>query len=204
MSSQPPSSHSQPQSQQGKTIPGSDTEDVSLKQDDEAQLFNEIALHKKLFKALDNLNFTQATSVQAQAIPIALTGKDLMVSAKTGSGKTAAFLLPMLNLMLQSEARETSTRALILLPTRELALQTQKMFERLAKYTHIRSGLIIGGEAFKYQVATFRKNPEIIIASFMTSVSVIFYYLLVGLVSKTIEHIRLLCTEPRLVLNEST
>ncbi len=109
--------------------------------------------------------FTEATNVQAQAIPPALAGKDLMVSAKTGTGKTAAFMLPMLNTLLASNAPNTGTRALILLPTRELALQTQKVFQQFATFTHIKSGLIIGGEAFKYQVATLRKNPEVLIAT---------------------------------------
>jgi superfamily II DNA/RNA helicase len=122
-------------------------------------------LHKQLHKALENLNFTEATEVQERAIPAALAGKDVMVSAKTGSGKTAAFILPMLDTLLASDAPRSSTRALILLPTRELALQTQKMFEKLSKFTHIKSGLIIGGESFKYQVATIRKNPEVLIAT---------------------------------------
>ncbi len=128
-------------------------------------LLLELPLNKQLFKALDKLGFTEATEVQAQAIPAALAGKDLMVSAQTGSGKTAAFLLPMINRMLDVKAPNSGTRALILLPTRELALQTQKTFEKLAAFTPIKCGLIIGGEAFKHQVATIRKNPEVLIAT---------------------------------------
>ncbi len=128
-------------------------------------LLQDLPLHKQLFKALDKLGFTEATEVQALAIPAALAGKDVMVSAKTGSGKTAAFILPMLDRLLATDAPDTGTRALILLPTRELALQTQKMFEKLAKYTHIKCGLIIGGESFKYQIATIRKNPEVLMAT---------------------------------------
>ena len=78
-------------------------------------------------------------------IPAVLAGKDLLVSAKTGSGKTAAFLLPMLDKFLATEAPRTGTRALILLPTRELALQTQKTLQKLAGFTRISGGLIIGG-----------------------------------------------------------
>jgi ATP-dependent RNA helicase SrmB len=89
-----------------------------------------------------------------------------MVSAKTGSGKTAAFLLPMLDHMLRVEvSRGSGTRGLILLPTRELALQTVKTFEALAKFTPITCGIVIGGEAYKYQIASLRKNPEVIIAT---------------------------------------
>ncbi|MBV1879973.1 MAG: DEAD/DEAH box helicase [Pseudomonadales bacterium] len=122
-------------------------------------------LHKQLKKALAALGFNDATEVQQQAIPEALAGKDLMVSAKTGSGKTAAFMLPMLDILLRDQAADTSTRVLILLPTRELALQTQKTFQHLARFTQIRAGLIIGGEAYKFQVATIRKNPEVLIAT---------------------------------------
>jgi len=128
-------------------------------------LLNTLPLHKQLLKALEKLDFTEATAVQAQAIPATLAGKDLMVSAQTGSGKTAAFLLPILHRMLTHEAPNSGTRALILLPTRELALQTQQHFEQLATFTYIKSGLIIGGEAFKHQVATLRKNPEVLIAT---------------------------------------
>ncbi len=128
-------------------------------------LLQTLSLHKQLLKALDKLGFTDATEVQSQAIPAALAGKDLMVSAQTGSGKTAAFLLPVLQRLLVHDAPKSGTRALILLPTRELALQTKKTFEQLAAFTYIKCGLIIGGEAFKHQVATLRKNPEVLIAT---------------------------------------
>jgi superfamily II DNA/RNA helicase len=128
-------------------------------------LLQDLALNPQLFKALDKLGFSEATDVQAQAIPSVLEGKDLMVSAQTGSGKTAAFLLPILHKILEVPAPKSGTRALILLPTRELALQTQKHLQQLATFTYIKSGLIIGGEAFKHQVATLRRNPEVIIAT---------------------------------------
>jgi ATP-dependent RNA helicase SrmB len=128
-------------------------------------LLSDLPLHKQLFKAIDKLGFSEATPVQERAIPAILAGKDLMVSSKTGSGKTAAFMLPMLDRFLNTPAPKTGTRALILLPTRELALQTQRMFESLAGFTQLKSGLIIGGEAFKHQVATLRKDPEVVIAT---------------------------------------
>lgn len=128
-------------------------------------LFVDFPLEKPLIKALEKLQLTTATEVQQRAIDPALSGKDLMVSAPTGSGKTVAFLLPILNRMLLEKAPNTGTRVLILLPTRELALQTQKNIEKLAAFTYIKSGLIIGGEAFKHQIATIRKNPEILIAT---------------------------------------
>jgi superfamily II DNA/RNA helicase len=128
-------------------------------------LLANLPLEKPLLRALEKLMLTEATEVQQSTIEVALTGKDLMVSAPTGSGKTVAFLLPVLNRLLSSEGAKSGTRALILLPTRELAIQTQKNVEKLAAFTRIKSGLIIGGEAFKHQIATLRKDPEILIAT---------------------------------------
>ena len=128
-------------------------------------IFTELALHERLQKALSELGFEKATPVQEQTLPKVLSGKDLMVSAETGSGKTAAFLLPILNYMHDNPAPNASTRALILVPTRELAQQVLKECEALAKFTFVKAGMIIGGENFRHQINTFRKNPEIIIAT---------------------------------------
>ena len=128
-------------------------------------MFSSLNLHKQLLKAIDKLGFSEPTDVQQKTIPVVMQGSDLMVCAETGSGKTAAFLLPALNRLLASGAPNTGTRVLILLPTRELALQIQKACDALATFTHLKTGLIIGGEAFKHQVATLRKNPEILIAT---------------------------------------
>ena len=117
-------------------------------------MLTSLPLHPPLHRAIELLGFTEPTVVQEKAIPVALEGKDLMVSAETGSGKTVAFLLPTLNKLLDSSAPNTGTRALILLPTRELALQIRSTCQSLAKFTSIKTGLIIGGEAFKHQVAT--------------------------------------------------
>ena len=106
-------------------------------------LFSELALHERVQKALSELGFEQATPVQEQTLPLAMTGKDLMVSAETGSGKTAAFLLPMLNHMHTTPSPKTSTRGLVLVPTRELGLQVLKECEALARYTFIKAGLIV-------------------------------------------------------------
>ena len=131
----------------------------------ESLLFSSLNLHKQLLKAIEHLAYKKPTQVQMKAIPLALQGKDLLVSAQTGSGKTAAFLLPVLDRMLNTPAPNSGTRVLILLPTRELALQILKSCEQLMAFTPIKAGLICGGEAFKHQVAMLRKNPEIIIAT---------------------------------------
>ncbi|MFL0798301.1 MAG: DEAD/DEAH box helicase [Cellvibrionaceae bacterium] len=127
--------------------------------------FSDLCLAPRLIKGLDALGFSSATEVQAESIPVALSEKDLMVSAETGSGKTAAFVLPMLQRFLEEDRPNSATRGLILVPTRELANQVFKQVQQLAKFTHIKAGLLTGGDSFKQQSAMLRKNPEIVIAT---------------------------------------
>ncbi|OHC12604.1 MAG: RNA helicase [Pseudomonadales bacterium GWC1_66_9] len=128
-------------------------------------MFSQFALHERLLKALAELNFVEPTPVQVAAIPPALEGRDLRVIAQTGSGKTAAFVLPLLNGLIGDARPRVSIRALILLPTRELAQQTLKEVERFSQFTFIKSGLVTGGEDFKVQAALLRKVPDILIAT---------------------------------------
>ncbi len=128
-------------------------------------MFTSFNLHERLSKALDQMGLIEPTPVQAAAIPLALAGRDLHVTAQTGSGKTAAFLLPLLHTLLQQDKPRAGTRALILLPTRELALQTLKQVELFAQFTFIKAALITGGEDFKNQAAAMRKNPDILIGT---------------------------------------
>lgn len=128
-------------------------------------MFSKLSLDERLIRALTDLGFEQPTSVQSQSIPVALEGRDLLVSAETGSGKTAAYLLPTLNRLLTTEAPNSGLRALILVPTRELARQIFKQSKALSRYTRLQTTLVTGGEAFKYQRAMIRKNPELIVAT---------------------------------------
>jgi superfamily II DNA/RNA helicase len=128
-------------------------------------LFADFLLPEELLRALEKLGFEKPTPVQQQVIPPAVAGKDLQVCAATGSGKTAAFLLPMLQRFLDNPSPQTGTRGLILVPTRELARQVLDHFIRLASYTRMSAGVITGGEPMRHQIATLRKNPEILIAT---------------------------------------
>jgi ATP-dependent RNA helicase SrmB len=132
---------------------------------EEFPLFADLGLNERLLKALDQLSLTKPTPVQAAMIPLAITGRDLQVSAETGSGKTAGYLLPLLHQMHEKPAPGSLTRALVLLPTRELAHQVDKHCQGLAAFTQIKSGLILGGSSFNEQKALIRKNPEIIIGT---------------------------------------
>ena len=128
-------------------------------------MFAQFALHERLLKAVAELKFVEPTPVQAAAIPPALEGRDLRVTAQTGSGKTAAFVLPLLNRLMGPSQPRVTIRALILLPTRELAQQTLKEVERFSQFTFIKSGMITGGEDFKVQAAMLRKVPDILIGT---------------------------------------
>lgn len=129
-------------------------------------MLKDLNLHHGLQTALAALKLAAPTDVQAQVIPEALSGRDLLVSAKTGSGKTLAYLIPSVQRIL-SEEQDTSagTLVLILVPTRELARQVEKHFAPLGKNTGLQAGVIIGGSDFKYQKSLLRKNPEFIIAT---------------------------------------
>nr|WP_260524827.1 DEAD/DEAH box helicase [Pseudomonas sp. MWU16-30317] len=128
-------------------------------------VFSQFALHERLLKAVAELKFVEPTPVQVAAIPLALQGKDLRVTAQTGSGKTAAFVLPLLNRLMGPAQVRVDIRVLILLPTRELAQQTLKEVERFSQFTFIKAGLITGGEDFKVQAAMLRKVPDILIGT---------------------------------------
>ncbi|CAG8871331.1 ATP-dependent RNA helicase RhlE [Pseudomonas fluorescens] len=128
-------------------------------------MFSQFALHERLLKAVAELNFVEPTPVQAAAIPLALQGRDLRVTAQTGSGKTAAFVLPMLNRLVDLKGGRVEIRAVVLLPTRELAQQTLKEVQRFAQFTYIKAGLVTGGEDFKEQAAMLRKVPDVLIGT---------------------------------------
>ena len=135
------------------------------KQTDTPISFSSLALVDPLLMAVNKLGFEQPTPVQQQAIPLALEYKDLLVSAETGSGKTAAFLLPTLHHLLTLRSRNFGTRALILVPTRELAQQIFKQCQQMIEFTDLKAGIITGGDDFRLQQNVLRKNTEIIIAT---------------------------------------
>src|SRR6478672_4407480 len=120
-------------------------------------------LHPDLLKGVKELGFTRATPIQEQAIPPALEGRDLLACAMTGSGKTAAFLLPILN-RLMDKPRGT-TRALVLTPTRELAAQIEEHLRQLAVHTPLSGAAIFGGVGMGPQEHAFRSGVDVIVAT---------------------------------------
>jgi ATP-dependent RNA helicase SrmB len=128
--------------------------------------FHELIADPQLRKAIETQGYEEPTPVQLGVIPQIIAGKSLLVSSKTGSGKTAAFLLPSLQKILgDTPSSLTSARILVLTPTRELARQIVKNAEQLLRFTSLRVAMICGGEELKYQKALLRKNPEVIVAT---------------------------------------
>ncbi len=130
-------------------------------------LFSELGLTPELTSALDQSGFTTPTDVQAQAIPAALAGRDLLVSAQTGSGKTAAFLLPgMVKLAQKSTGKGMGPRILVLTPTRELAQQVEKnATEYGVNLRWLRTVCLVGGASFGYQVRAMSRPIDIMVAT---------------------------------------
>jgi len=127
--------------------------------------FTDFDLPEALSRGLDKLGFSEPTPVQRLVIPLANRGSDLLVTAATGSGKTIAFLLPIMRRFLAQPAPRKGIRALILAPTRELAYQIQEHFLQIASFTRLTAGVIVGGVSASHQVASLRRNPDILIAT---------------------------------------
>ena len=127
--------------------------------------FKELNLIEPLLKALSAAGYSAATPIQEEAIPELLEGKDLLGLAQTGTGKTAAFALPLIQRLTESGVRGREIKALILTPTRELAIQINESFETYGKYTPIRHTVIFGGVGQNPQVEALRKGVQVLIAT---------------------------------------
>jgi ATP-dependent RNA helicase RhlE len=125
--------------------------------------FTNLGLHPDLLKGLKDLGFIRPTAIQADAIPLALEGKDLLACAMTGSGKTAAFLLPILHRLIDKP--RGTTRALVLTPTRELAAQIVEDLDDLAVHTPITAAAVFGGVGMGPQEHAFRSGVDVVVGT---------------------------------------
>ncbi|GAB1602825.1 probable ATP-dependent RNA helicase DDX27 [Argonauta hians] len=127
--------------------------------------FQEMNISRPIMKALAAMKFDKPMPIQAATIPVALLGRDICACAVTGSGKTAAFMLPIIERLLYKPKNSTCTRVLVLLPTRELAVQVHQVSRQLAQFTNIDICIAAGGMDLKVQEAALRKGPDIVIAT---------------------------------------
>jgi len=128
--------------------------------------FNLLGLSEPLLKAIDKQGYTEPSPIQKKAIPLILEGKDILASAQTGTGKTAGFTLPTLQLLSQqSLLRKRPIRALVLTPTRELAAQVYKNIKGYSEFLDLQSAVIFGGVNQKSQVARLRQDVDVLVAT---------------------------------------
>ena len=127
--------------------------------------FADLGLSDQLLRAIDDSGYTEPTPIQRGAIPSVLMGRDLVGIAQTGTGKTAAFVLPMIDVLGHGRSRALMPRSLILEPTRELAAQVSENFEKYGKYHKLSMALLIGGVSMGDQVKALQKGADVLIAT---------------------------------------
>ena len=126
--------------------------------------FQTLGLNLNLLKAITRKGFTVPTPIQRKTIPLLLSGKDVVGMARTGSGKTAAFVIPMIE-KLKTHSTKVGARALILCPSRELALQSLQVVKDLSRGTDLRTTLVVGGDSLEEQFSAMANNPDVILAT---------------------------------------
>ncbi|KAM9260444.1 putative ATP-dependent RNA helicase DDX27 isoform 2-T2 [Cariama cristata] len=150
-------------SKKGETEAERFFEDAS--QYDENLSFQDMNLSRPLLKAITALGFKQPTPIQKACIPVGLLGKDICACAATGTGKTAAFILPVLERLIYKPRQAPITRVLVLVPTRELGIQVHSVTKQLAQFSSVTTCLAVGGLDVKTQEAALRSGPDILIAT---------------------------------------
>jgi ATP-dependent RNA helicase RhlE len=128
-------------------------------------LFNQLGLSAELLRAVEEQGYTEATPIQQKAIPLILEGKDVLAGAQTGTGKTAAFTLPMLQRLYKKSGGPRCIRALILTPTRELAAQVHESVQTYGKQRPLRSMEIYGGVSARPQISKIHRGVDVVIAT---------------------------------------
>lgn len=127
--------------------------------------FESLGLAAEILRAIAEQGYTQPTAIQAQAIPLVLQGRDLLAGAQTGTGKTAGFTLPLLELLQRERPDHKAPRALVLTPTRELAAQVQESVRSYGKYIPLRSTVVFGGVGINPQIEALRRGVDILVAT---------------------------------------
>src|SRR5699024_3514998 len=124
--------------------------------------FNDLNISQQVLRALEEMGFEEATPIQAETIPHGLTGKDIIGQAQTGTGKTAAFGIPMIE---QFEQNARGVQGLVIAPTRELAIQVAAEINRLGRFKRIRALAVYGGQQMGRQIRALKDRPQIVVAT---------------------------------------
>ena len=127
--------------------------------------YAELGLGDELLRAIDEIGYKEPTPIQAKAIPIVLMARDLVGLAQTGTGKTASFTLPMMEMLSTGRARMRMPRSLVLVPTRELAAQVAENFDKYGKYQKLTKALLVGGESMGEQIKILERGADVLIAT---------------------------------------
>jgi superfamily II DNA/RNA helicase len=130
--------------------------------------FKEFSLDERLLEGIDAIGFTEATPIQEQVIPLIMQGHDVIASAQTGTGKTAAFLLPIIHKIITGSGQDNQVKALIIVPTRELAVQIDQQMEGFSYFTPVSSIAVYGGtggESFAQEKKALSKGADVIIGT---------------------------------------
>jgi superfamily II DNA/RNA helicase len=128
-------------------------------------IFSDLQLSEPVLRAIADLGYTTPTPIQEQAIPYVLMGRDVLGCAQTGTGKTASFTLPMIDILAAGRAKARMPRSLILEPTRELAAQVAEAFDLYGKYCRLSKALLIGGESMADQIRVLDRGADVLIAT---------------------------------------
>ncbi|KAM6980898.1 putative ATP-dependent RNA helicase DDX27 [Aplochiton taeniatus] len=132
---------------------------------DDTLMFQDMNLSRPILKAITTMGFKQPTPIQKACVPVGLMGKDVCACAATGTGKTAAFMLPVLERLLYKPRQGPVTRVLVLVPTRELGIQVHAVARELAQFTSVTCCLAVGGLDLKSQEVALRAGPDVLIAT---------------------------------------
>jgi len=124
--------------------------------------FNELNIEKSLLDSINKMGFEEATPIQAETIPLALEGKDVIGQAQTGTGKTAAFGLPMLN---KIDSKKKQVQGLVIAPTRELAIQVQEELYQLSKFKKVKMMSVYGGASIGHQIKQIKQGAQIVVGT---------------------------------------
>ncbi|MBI3315908.1 MAG: DEAD/DEAH box helicase, partial [Candidatus Omnitrophica bacterium] len=127
--------------------------------------FDSFKLHPNLLKGIHDLGYVEPTPIQRECVPVIMAGRDVIASAPTGTGKTAAFVLPILHRLLSESHPAKGLRALIVAPTRELAVQSMDHLKNLSRYVHLRGLAVYGGVPMDPQIRTMAQGLDIISAT---------------------------------------